>query len=795
MDIEPDVVPFSEIHHEPGPTSEDEEFCNNQVTNRSNTVDGNNNTEASTSTSTSSPKKRNQRGRRRLVPREVSDSNKNTSNKTTAKRKSTKTVAARPDSESDYDPGTQDETAGHNDDHAEPAVDLLDNNEVPTSHSSKKKKKVCRNKRKRRILQIKVTNSKKKNNSETSSNKRNTKRSAAPSCDVDSDHDAGIEEGEPTDDIFSESDDEFCQESADHPEPPPDLLESNDTRTLENMYGGKYYGKTADQWKKFTEAEKHAIKVEAQKKVWVGQGFASDPRTMMFPNALPYGPKLINAKDVSLFTELDFFLLFLPIEYIKETLLPATRAKYPDFNLTFEEILTFLGLVMAMNNLLFSERKLYWLKEPVGYLQAFNFGQYMSRTRFEQIISKLELSFDPDPSQQILDFTDAMNQHFLSVFSPDDTLCEDESMIKAFHHGMDGRTKIARKPRPVGVEMKVVCCAKSRIVCWIEIQSGKNRMRNMEFVEKFGATVACTLRLIKAWKGSGRVVVADSWFGSIKAVLAVMNLLGLFAVMLVKTAHKGYPKEMLSDLSIPQGKWKSVSCSINGQQVMATRFKDLQFKDFISTCRTKLRGDPRVKRNGTHVERPDVGSFFLKHADSIDVHNHYRTGGTGLEDVLKTKDFIMRQFTALIGFGACNGFLIAKYKSYKPEPIPCLVSDHANYKIRLSNLLINFSNKAINPRKFHLPIANSHNRNAAAEHNLAKYPDELDEDGNIVKRTQRDCFTCYQKDRSRHRTSYYCTACNKSFCTKPPRKCFYKHLSDGLPKKIKRQGLKRVAEN
>ena len=158
-------------------------------------------------------------------------------------------------------------------------------------------------------------------------------------------------------------------------------------------------------------------------------------------------------------------------------------------------------------------------------LQAFNFGQYMSRQCFEQIISNLELSFDPAPSQQILDFTDAMNQHFLSVFSPGDTLCEDESMIKTFHYGMDGITKIDRKPHPV--EVKVVCCGKSRIVCWIETQSGKNRMCNMEFVEVFGATVACTLRLIKAWKGSGCVVVAESWFGSIKAVLAVMNLLGL----------------------------------------------------------------------------------------------------------------------------------------------------------------------------------------------------------------------------------------------------------------------------
>ena len=63
-------------------------------------------------------------------------------------------------------------------------------------------------------------------------------------------------------------------------------------------------------------------------------------------------------------------------------------------------------------------------------------------------------------------------------------------------------------------------------------------MHNMEFVNEFGATVACTLRLLKAWKGSGRFVIADSWFRSIKAVLAVMNLLRFNSVMLLKTAQR-----------------------------------------------------------------------------------------------------------------------------------------------------------------------------------------------------------------------------------------------------------------
>ena len=145
---------------------------------------------------------------------------------------------------------------------------------------------------------------------------------------------------------------------------------------------------------------------------------------------------------------------------------------------------------------------------------------------------------------------------------------------------------------------------------------------------------------------------------------------------------------MLNDLSLQKGKWESVSCTINDQQVLATGFRDIQDKDFISTCRAKLCGDPRVTRNGDYIHRPDVASFYLRNAAAVDIHNHFQNGGTGFEDVVEIKDSVMRQLTALIGFMECNGFLLAKYKGHSPNPIPGLKSDHASFKIRLSNLMI-----------------------------------------------------------------------------------------------------------
>lgn len=67
-----------------------------------------------------------------------------------------------------------------------------------------------------------------------------------------------------------------------------------------------------------------------------------------------------------------------------------------------------------------------------------------------------------------------------------------------------------------------------------------------EFSAEFGATTACTLRLVKRYKGSNKVIIGDSWFGSKKTVeeLGEWDLYGIFSV---KNAHRGFPKRKLLD--------------------------------------------------------------------------------------------------------------------------------------------------------------------------------------------------------------------------------------------------------
>ena len=63
-------------------------------------------------------------------------------------------------------------------------------------------------------------------------------------------------------------------------------------------------------------------------------------------------------------------------------------------------------------------------------------------------------------------------------------------------------------------------------------------MHTRKYYREFGAGTSILLRLAKPWEGSGRVVVADSAFTSVKSAVELKNRLGLFFLGMVKTAHR-----------------------------------------------------------------------------------------------------------------------------------------------------------------------------------------------------------------------------------------------------------------
>ena len=96
-------------------------------------------------------------------------------------------------------------------------------------------------------------------------------------------------------------------------------------------------------------------------------------------------------------------------------------------------------------------------------------------------------------------------------------------------------------------------------------------------MKEFGATAATTLRLTYPWIGSGRIV-GDSLFSSVNAAMQLMNINGLQSILLVKTTHKKYPKIILHEKFLERGQRNLTSGKVDGVNLQAVLFKDLQEK-------------------------------------------------------------------------------------------------------------------------------------------------------------------------------------------------------------------------
>eukprot|EP00963_Diacronema_lutheri_P006928 scaffold619_cov368-Pavlova_lutheri.AAC.7 len=92
-------------------------------------------------------------------------------------------------------------------------------------------------------------------------------------------------------------------------------------------------------------------------------------------------------------------------------------------------------------------------------------------------------------------------------------------------------------------------------------------MKEKKFYTKHGTTTATTLRFTKPLLGSGRVCFGDSCFGSVKSWCALMER-GVYSVLNVKTAYRGFPKAALQRLFSSEPNQPGLTVCIPGEVSM-----------------------------------------------------------------------------------------------------------------------------------------------------------------------------------------------------------------------------------
>ena len=160
--------------------------------------------------------------------------------------------------------------------------------------------------------------------------------------------------------------------------------------------------------------------------------------------------------------------------------------------------------------------------------------------------------------------------------------------------GIPHLTKIIRKPKGVGTEMKCLADGVVGIMLQLDIYEGKEAEAQMKW-SHLPAGTAQTLRLSDPWHGSGRIVVADSAFSSVTTAIEC-RMKALFYCGIVKTASREFLKDYLDDPSKYAGRGNHMTLTtIENCKLIALGWKEKTIKKFISTCGTTQPAKPHQK--------------------------------------------------------------------------------------------------------------------------------------------------------------------------------------------------------
>lgn len=127
----------------------------------------------------------------------------------------------------------------------------------------------------------------------------------------------------------------------------------------------------------------------------------------------------------------------------------------------------------------------------------------------------------PKSFDDITPFLEMCTKKWRGAWSAGTYIVPDESMIYWVGSGAPHLTFIPRKPTPLGIMMKTACCGSSGVMLNAEITEAKEVMDNKPFAKEWGATTGTTLRLVAPYFGKKKVVIADSWFASVRTAFAL----------------------------------------------------------------------------------------------------------------------------------------------------------------------------------------------------------------------------------------------------------------------------------
>ena len=336
-------------------------------------------------------------------------------------------------------------------------------------------------------------------------------------------------------------------------------------------------------------------------------------------------------------------------------------------------------------------------------IRGFDFHKYMPLSRFKLIKrwvamanSGTEAEVAADAWMRCRPGVERLNELRRALIRCSSTICLDE-LMSAFAPqstatgNLPHLTYEPAKPDPLGTMLKCSADSSTRTMARVEIMEGAEAMQAKEYQDltfgepqllKLGSQAACTVRLVQQTCQRGDFAVADSWFGSVPAVVRAKDHVGVYLVVLVKKSSKFYPKQFLADnmaLS-SSGARVALTATINGTELVALGYKynkkTILFFLFARGAGSCRNGEPYEARfadkktgqsRSRMVPRPTIISRYFNNTPVVDNHNQARSSLLGLEKAWVTQNGWFRIETTLQGINSTDVWNICKFDTEHPD--------------------------------------------------------------------------------------------------------------------------------
>jgi hypothetical protein len=417
----------------------------------------------------------------------------------------------------------------------------------------------------------------------------------------------------------------------------------------------------------------------------------------------------------------------------------------------------------------------YWSTDP--YIRTPIFNKFMTRNRFEGILSNLHLADETQPPQgdglyRIRPFLTLLNENFKDVYTPAREVALDEGGCP-----FKGRCKFKKycpkKPNKWSIKMYQVCESRTGYTLQFYIEDGtKYNWDNVKAGESGGKTLKVVMNLMRDANclDKGHRCYMDNYYNSVHLAEELLKYKTACCGTLATgrqgapLQHKGITRKGKPFLEKHKGKvwWRR-----NGD-ILVSMWFDKRAVSTISTCNEAKMVLAKVDYKGRRIMKPEVVCQYSQNMYGVDLSDQKASYYTPLKRTVK---WWRKLFFHLLNLAVINAhvmYMSAAEASVAQVKPPTL--DHFTFRMKLVKQLLcaGVATAKCLPNRM---VCIQASRFLAPGLHYPRYNERHPQATSSKRHPARRCVHCKENNRRRE-SIYHCGECHVVLCVVP---CFEEH--------------------